>query len=198
MGIGVIQFTADAYAAAQKKLLQQGRLWNLFLDSFLTKVFLASGDELARVSGRAFDLREESDPRTTTELITDFERLLALLASGTLQERRDRVVALLTRRQRFRPVDVQEALTVDLDLDAADVDVIETSRALAITIGNDREIYRFFVHRDPALPGTPDIEAAQVVLDEISHSHTKGVIGESISFKCDDPESLCDRDLLGV
>ncbi len=198
MGIGVIQFTGDAYASAQKKLLPPGRLWNLFLDSVLTKVFLATGDELERVSGRSFDLREESDPRTTTELITDFECMLALVASGTTQERRDRVVALLTRRQRFRPVDVQEALAVDLDLDAADVDIIETSNAAAVASGDETEVYRFFAYRDPALPGTPDIAAAQIELDIISHSHTKGHVIESIDFLCDDPESLTDRDLLGA
>lgn len=196
--MGVIQFTADAYARIQKALLPPGRVWRLDLGSFITKVFLASGDELARVSGRSADLVEEKDPRTTTELITDHESELALTASGTLQDRRDTVVALLIRRQRFRPVDVQAALTVELGLDPGDIDVIETSRAQAIAAGDDRLIYLFHVFRDPALGGTYDVAAAQVILDDISHSHTLGKIVESITFKCDEPTSLCDRDLLGV
>lgn len=196
--MGVIRFTAEAYASAQKALLPPGRLWNLIAGSFIGKVFLASGDELERVSGRAADLVEEGDPRTTTELITENESELALTATGTLQERRDRVVELRTRRQGFRPVDVRRAVAVDLDLPLADVEMIETSRALAILIGDDLIIYLFHIFRDPALPGTPDIAAAQVVLDDISHSHTQGKIIESKTFKCNDPESLCDRDLLGV
>ncbi len=196
--MGVIRFTAAAYARVQKALLPPGRLWNLIFDSFISKVFLASGDELERVSGRSADLIEEADPRTTTELITDHERELALTATGTLQERRDRVEELTVRRARSRPVDIQRALAVDLALDPADVEVIETSRALAIAIGDDRRIYQFHVFRDPALAGTPDIAAAQITLDKKSQSHTQGKIIQSRTFKCNNPQSLCDRDLLGV
>lgn len=196
--MGVIQFTADAYARIQKTLLPPGRLWSLIPTSFLTKIFLGSGDELARVSGRSADLVEEGDPRTTTELITDNESELAIVATGTLQVRRDRVVELRTRRQGFRPADLKDALAVELDLDPSDVVILENSRAFAIATGDDQVIYLFHVYRNPALAGTPDIAAAQVVLDEIAHSHTQGKVIESTSFKCNDPESLCDRDLLGV
>lgn len=196
--VGVVAMTAAAYARTMKALLPPGRLWRLAPDSFLSLVFLAAGDELARISGRAVDIVEEADSSTTTELITDFERELQLPNTGTIEERRLRVVALETRRQRFRPIDVQAALAPYLALDAADVDVIETSRALAIATSNDRAIYLFHVYRNPLLGGVPDIAAAQVVLDEISHSHTKGKVIASTSFKCNDPYSLCDRDLLGV
>ncbi len=175
-----------------------GRLWDLAIGSFLTKIFLASGDELERVSGRSADLIEEADPRTTTELITDNESELALVASGTLQERRDRVVELRTRRQGFRPADLQDALAGALDLDPSNVVILESSRAFAISVSDDTVIYLFQVYRNPALPGTPDIAAAQIQLDDIAHSHTLGRIIESTSLKCDESDSLCDRDLLGV
>lgn len=190
--------TAAAYARTMKALLPPGRLWRLAPDSFLSLVFMAAGDELARISGRAVDIVEEADSSTTTDLITDFERELVLPSTGTDDERRARIVALEIRRQLFRPADVQIALAPYLGQDAADVDVIETSRALAIATSNDRAIYLFHVYRDPALAGTYDVAAAQVVLDDMSHSHTKGKVIESTSFKCDDPYSLCDRDLLGV
>ena len=196
--MGLIQFTAEAYARMQKALLPPGRLWSLVPASLLTKAFLAAGDELARVSGRAADLVEESDPRTTTELIEDYERELALDATGTTQNRRDRIEELRTRQQRFRPADVKAALAVALDLAVADIDVIETSRADAIAMADDNEIYRFHVYRDPGLAGTPDIAQAQIELDTFAHSHTKGTVCESISMICDDPESLCDRDLIGI
>lgn len=198
--MGVIQFTAEAYARMMKHLLPPGRVWRLDPASIVSLALLAAGDELERVSGRAADMVEEADPQTTTELIADFESELSITpASGaTLQERRDIVVALLTRRQRFRPADVKTALAPMLDLAVADIDVIETSRAQAIAVGVDEEIYRFHVYRDPALAGTADIDAAQTELDAIAHSHTKGTVCESIDFLCDDPYSLCDRDLLGV
>jgi len=198
--VGVIQFTAAAYARSMKALLPPGRLWRLDDGGFLALVLLAAGDELARVSGRAADLVEEDDPRTTTELITDYEAELDITpATGaTLQERRDIVEALLIRRQRFRPVDVQAALAPYLGLNDADVEVIEHSRAHAITVGDDTEIYRFFVYRNPALAGSYDVAAAQSELDIVAHSHTKGHVIESISLLCDNAASLCDRDILGV
>lgn len=196
--MGIIQFTAEAYALAQKALLPPGRIWSLIPTSILTAVFLASGDELARVSGRSADLMEENDARTATELLPEYERMLDLVSTGTDQERRDRIEALLIRRQGFRPSDVQVALAPDLGLAYTDVDVVETSRAQAIAVGVDEEIYRFFVYRDPLLAGTYDIAVAQVLLDKIAHSHTLGTVGESISLLCDTATDLCDRDLLGV
>ncbi len=195
--MGIIAFTAEAYARVQKALLPPGKLWKL-IDSTLENVFLATGDELARVSGRAIDLVIESDGRTTTELVTDFERELALPSTGSLAERRLRIDAQETKRPSFRPEDVKAALAPFLDLDVADIVLIENSNAFAISVGDETLVFKFYIYRDPALAGVADISAAQVELFDISHSHTKGVVIESISFKCDDPNSLCDRDLLGV
>lgn len=195
--MGIVAFTAQAYARAQKALLPPGRLWKL-IDSTLEAILLATGDELARVSVRANDLIIESDGRTTTELVTDFERELALPSTGTLAERRLRIDAQETKRPAFKPSDVKQALAPTLALDVSDIVVIETSNAAAVASGDEKEVYRFFVFRDPLLSGTPDIPAAQIELDVISHSHTKGHIIESIDFKCDEATSLCDRDLLGV
>jgi hypothetical protein len=68
-----------------------------------------------------------------------------------MDERRARVVARLVRRQRYRPVDFQAALAPLLVLDPGQVAVIQRTRAFCVAIGDDREIYRFFVYRDPAL-----------------------------------------------
>ena len=196
--MGVVAFSADAFAKLQKALLPPGKLWRLDTDGFIYKVFLSAGDELARVSARAVDLMRESDSATTVELLPEFELDLDLASTGTDSERQDRAVAREVEESQFRPEDVKVALAPYLDLDVADIDVIETSRALAIAVGDDRAIYLFHVFRDPALPGTPDIAAAQVELDIMAHSHTKGKIIESRTFKCDNPNSLCDRDLLGT
>lgn len=190
--------TAEAYARMLKALLPPGKLWRLSPGSLLSKVLLASGDEMSRVDARAHALLEEADPRTADELLPDFERELALEGTGTLDARRARVVAWLLRLQRVRPADYRLVLATLLGQDPSDVVVIERSRADAIALADDREIYRFFIYRDPAAPGTYDIESAQALVDAMCHSHTKGHVIESIGMVCDDPYSLCDRDLLGV
>lgn len=193
-----MSLTAAAYARMLKLLLPPGKLWQLEPGSLLSCVMLSAGDELVRVSGRGEDLIEESDPRTADELLPDFERVLEIVADGTLAERRARVVARLIARQRFRPADYQLALALLLGQDAEDVVVIERGRAFAVLVNDDREIYRFFIYRDPALAGSYDLAGAQALVDGMSPSHTQGHVIESIDFRCDDPLSLCDRDLLGV
>jgi hypothetical protein len=72
--------------------------------------------------------------------------------------------------------------------------IIERTHAMAAAMGDDREHYRFFVYRDPALPGTYYLDAAQALVDDINRSTCKGHVIESINFLCDDPHSLCDRE----
>lgn len=194
------QRTAEEYARVMARLLPPGRLWRLDALATLVAAFRAAGDELERVSGRVLDLLSEGDPRTATaaELLPDFERVLGLDGSGTEAERQAKVVARLTQDRGFRPADVAETLAPLLDLAIADVDVIERTTADQVVIDYPREIYRYFVYRDPALSGTADIDAAQTQLELMEHSHTKGHVIESIDFECDDPFSLCDRDLLGA
>lgn len=180
-----------------KQLLPPGRALKL-VESVLEKTLLATGDELARVDARGDELLVESDPRTTDELLPDFERMLDLTADGTLSQRRKRVEALLVRRQRFRPVDFQQALAPLLGQLAAAVVVIERTRAFAIAVHSDREIYRFFIYRDPNAPGAYDLDAAQALVDDMKPSHTQGHVIESNNMVCDDSHSLCDRDILGA
>ena len=196
--MGVIAFSADAFAKLQKALLPPGRIWRLDPDGFIYKVFLSAGDELARVSQRAVDLMREADSATTVELLPEFELDLGLVSTGTDEERQDRAVAREIEESQFRPEDVKVALAPYLALDSADVDVIETSRATAIATGDDRAIYLFFVYRDPLLAGTPDVDAAQAELDAMAHSHTKGVVIESDDALFDDPNTLYDRDIYGA
>lgn len=190
--------SAEAYARMLRHMLPPGKLWRHDADSVLSKVLLASADELSRVDQRALDIIEEADPRTTDELLPDFERVLGLVAEGTLDERRARVVSLLLRRQRFRPLDFQQVLAPLLGQDADDVVVIENSRAFAVSVSDDEEIFKFFIYRDPDEPGDYDLAAAQSLADSMKPSHTAAFVIESIDMLCNDPFSLCDRDRLGA
>jgi hypothetical protein len=189
---------SSAYQRMLLTLLPPGRVWRLTADSVLSKLLLGSADELDRVDDRVADLLDEADPSTADEMLPEYERELALTAAATIEERRANIVSRLIRRQRFRPIDFQQILAPLLGLDPADVAVIERTRAFVISIGDDREIFRFFIYRDPSLPGTAFIASAQALVDEMKPSHTIGTVIESIDFLCDDPLSLCDRDLLGA
>lgn len=70
--------SADAYARQLKQLLPRGLLWHLEPESWLSKLLLAIADELARVDGRGEDLLDEWDPRTATETLDDWERVLGI------------------------------------------------------------------------------------------------------------------------
>ena len=78
--MGLKALTAEIYARVQQHLLPPGIPWKRDSDGTITKVLLATGDELARVSQRGVDLIAEADPRTTDELLTDFETALDLSA----------------------------------------------------------------------------------------------------------------------
>jgi uncharacterized protein YmfQ (DUF2313 family) len=190
--------SAEVYARMLKALLPPGKLWRLDPDSNLSLLLLACGDELARVDARGWDLIEEADPATTTELLEDFERILGLTAEGTEAERRSAVVGRLVRRQRFRPADFRAALASSLGQDAADVDVRERTAAWAASVGAPEEIFRFFVYRDPGIPGDYSIAGAQAIVDVMQPSHTVGHVIESIDMRCDEVTSLCDRDIIGA
>lgn len=188
----------DAYQRMQMALLPPGKLWRLVGDSLLAALFLGAADELERFDARVADLLAEADPRTATELLAEYERELDLEETPSTAERRARIVARLIARQRYRPVDFQTALAILLGQDAGDVVVLETSHAVAVSMGDVREIFRFFIYRDPTAPNDYFVDAAQGLVDAIKPSHTQGHVIESVDFLCDDPYSLCDRDLLGA
>ena len=93
--------TADDYLAQLQALLPQGPAWPRDAGATLTKLLHAMADELARVDGRAAQLIEEADPRTTAELLADWERVAGLpdscvTAAQTTAQRRAALHARLT------------------------------------------------------------------------------------------------------
>lgn len=165
--------------------------------NFVNALLAGCADELARLDARMQDLLRESNPATANELIAEYELELGLPSSGSTAERLARIVAQETADAGFRPEDIQTALAPLLALNPVDVIVIERTHADAVAMGDDREIFRFFVYRAPDLT-TYYVASAQALLDKIKPSHTLGYVIESINFLCDDPYSLCDRDLLGA
>lgn len=93
--------TTDDYLAQLQALLPQGPAWPRDTGATLTKLLQAMADELARVDSRAAQLIDETDPRTTTELLADWERAAGLpdtcvTAAQTTAQRRAALHARLT------------------------------------------------------------------------------------------------------
>ncbi len=92
---------ADRYREQLQALLPPGRAWPREPAAVLTQLLDALAQEFARVDTRALSLLDEADPRTTTELIEDWERMLGLpdyctALAGTIAGRRGAVTAKLT------------------------------------------------------------------------------------------------------
>jgi uncharacterized protein YmfQ (DUF2313 family) len=103
-GETALGFSALAYARQLRALLPPGLVWMLEANSKINLSLESMGTELARVDARAVDLTEESDPRTTDELLEDWERVLGL-PSGCVLElattdagRRQAIVQALVNR----------------------------------------------------------------------------------------------------
>lgn len=89
------------YLQQLRALLPQGPAWPRDSNSMLTKTLTVISEEFSRVDVRIEDLFNEADPRTTLELLSDWERLCGLPDGCTgplsgVAARRAAVVARLT------------------------------------------------------------------------------------------------------
>lgn len=93
--------TRQHYLTHLQALLPWGPAWSRAPGAWLTRLLDGFAEELARVDGRASDLAIEANPRTTLELLEDWERATGLPdpctgeLEPTLQGRRAAVVAKL-------------------------------------------------------------------------------------------------------
>lgn len=70
--------TDAEYLAQLQALLPPGAAWSREPSADLTRLLAALADELGRIDGRADALLAELDPRTTAELLRDWERVAGL------------------------------------------------------------------------------------------------------------------------
>lgn len=93
--------TADDYRRQMQALMPRGMAWALVPLAWMTRLLAGLSEEFARIDARVRDLIGESDPRTTIEMLADWERTLALpdncsnVLAPTLQGRRDDVLSKL-------------------------------------------------------------------------------------------------------
>lgn len=100
--VASIQADEDQYAGLLSGLLPRGWAWPRRAGSNLMRFVAALAAGFARVHAEIVQfIAVEADPRTTTLLLTDFERCLGLPdccsdPDATVQERREQVIARLT------------------------------------------------------------------------------------------------------
>lgn len=96
--------TVEAYTELLAALLPRGVAWRSEDGSSINDLLVAMAEEFARVDVRSDDLHDEADPRTTVELLADWERIAGLPdtclagATQTMQERRAALVQRLTQQ----------------------------------------------------------------------------------------------------
>jgi hypothetical protein len=71
-------------------------------------------------------------------------------------------------------------------------------RADQIPADDPERIFWAFVHRDPGDGGGYDLAEAQRICDRVKWGHSLIIVGESDCFRCEDPYSLVERDILGA
>jgi hypothetical protein len=72
--------------------------------------------------------------------------------------------------------------------------------AVELMVSNDedsRQIYHVYAVRDPNLAGTPDLVEAHRLFATTVHAHSRRYVCERTTIRCDEPRSLCDRDVIG-
>lgn len=94
-------FSADDFVSAMQRLLPRGHVWPRDPDSNLYKLLLGLALICEAQTGRANYLLEDAFPRSTTELLSEWEATLGLPDPclgplPTLEQRRDGVVQKLT------------------------------------------------------------------------------------------------------
>jgi len=184
----------EAYAAQLRALLPRGGFFSE--DQTLDALFLACGDELARSEADADARLAKRQPENAGDSLARWEERYSLPSTGTDAERAARILAYITRTRRTRPADYLFLTSPLLGRTPEELTFFERGSAFAQIVNDEREIFRFFIWRDPEAPGAYDIPSAQAFIDDYRQAHTKGYVFESWVMRCNDPLSLCDRDLI--
>lgn len=94
--------TDTDYLRALQALLPPGPAWTRDEDAALTRLLSGLSPEFARLDARALNVLEEADPRATSELLADWERVAGLpdtctLIAGSVQNTAQRLAAIVAR-----------------------------------------------------------------------------------------------------
>lgn len=172
---------APAYSRQLKALFPPGVAFDLETDSVISQTCDALAVELDRVDARGVDLIDEADPRTTDELIGDWERVLGLpdaqvpVISSDLDERRAAVTAKYVARggQSF---DFFAQLVAACGYTLASIDTYGGSRFTCVSLCTDPLIegaYAYSMNLNVNAPAGSALTHAELeaVIRKATHSH---------------------------
>lgn len=158
-------------------------------------LLLGLGDGLAAAHATNTGALDEALADSATALLAEWERMYGLPTRPdlTTAARRDRLVAAVRAARAGTPQDV---LTAVRRLDPTATIVETTAAAVALT--NPRNVFRFVVVLAAAVWADTELRAAiERLVDRMKPAHTGFGTTVTAVFKCDDSDSLCDRDVLG-
>lgn len=101
---GLFDVIFEDYCTVTRQLSPEGFAWQIKPGGVMAKLLCALGYEASRIERRVSELLEEVDPRTTEELLPDWERNAGLPGKcntnppSTLEGRREALHAKLTER----------------------------------------------------------------------------------------------------
>jgi len=161
-------------------------------DSLVRADLKVHGDTLDDVQESAEGLLDEVFPDKADVTIGDWERVCALVGGEafSLSERQDRVVSKLNEKA---GIDVPHILDVMEPLFGYRPDLHEHDSYAEV----GDEYWGFAIEIDEnQIDPNFDYDHALSELRKIQPGHAQGRIGH-MPFRCDDPQSLTDKDLLG-
>lgn len=172
---------SNTYASQLLKLLPPGLLWNVESDSKLRATMLGVGDEFTRVQLRGVNLIDESDPRTASETLEDWERMLGLpdeqvpVIPATFAERRIAITAKLVSRggqnYAFFETLCAAAGYPLLSIDKFVGSVLRAGFRVGDRVYGDAYAYAIRITVGPATTGALTHAQFEAVIQHATHSH---------------------------
>ncbi len=155
---------------------------------------LAFADAVADIYSDLLIATNQAFADTASVLMSELESSYGLTVRTDLPIR-DRQVRLLAKIRAARAGTPQSILIMIAPYLATAVIYENTSAAVAAT--NPAGVFIFAVLVTVATFNDPNALAAlRALIEQMKPTHTKGSITTRIGFRCDDPDSLLDRDVL--
>jgi hypothetical protein len=158
--------------------------------------FKALGDAIADVLADTEVALAQAFPTSATVMLAELETLHGLPVRPDLlvPDRQARLLATIRASRGPSPQSIVASVRV---IDPS-VTVVENTAAVAAAAGVPGAVYVFGVLVSAAVYADPGkLATIRALVAKLKPANTKANVGTRAGFRCDDPLSLCDRDLLG-